>query len=216
MPQLTDHRQGFAADVRSRTTFAAVPVFLVESAPRSIFDYSTSPDLASDGSKGGAGALSANSIKSPKAQTRLHQFLTQVSKRSGSGPLESLGMDESVPLESLLDNDPAKDKSREVAANGLSHLTRSGSTASVNVAGGPPSASVVDEEASSRRHTFTNGASRTIASNPEQDSFAYIEVLLTSLAYLGKLSFAMDSVLQRGPLEIYNLVEATATEVDER
>lgn len=52
--------------------------------------------------------------------------------------------------------------------------------------------------------------------NPETNSFVYIESLIESLAVLGKLSLGLDGVLQRAPLEIYNLVEATLHEVDER
>jgi len=52
--------------------------------------------------------------------------------------------------------------------------------------------------------------------NPESDSFAYMETLLESLAVLGKLASALDSISQRLPGEIYNLVEATLDEVDER
>ncbi len=52
--------------------------------------------------------------------------------------------------------------------------------------------------------------------NPEADSFAYMETLLESLAVLGKLGTALDSVAQRVPNEIFNLVESTLDEVEER
>ncbi|KAG0144745.1 hypothetical protein CROQUDRAFT_46818 [Cronartium quercuum f. sp. fusiforme G11] len=52
--------------------------------------------------------------------------------------------------------------------------------------------------------------------NPELNSFSYIESLVESLAVLGKLSLGLDGVLQRAPLEIYNFVEATLHEVEER
>lgn len=50
----------------------------------------------------------------------------------------------------------------------------------------------------------------------EADSFGYIEGLLESLACLGKLGFALDAVAQRAQMEVFNLVEATVDEVDER
>ncbi|KAH7930548.1 exocyst complex component sec8 [Leucogyrophana mollusca] len=53
-------------------------------------------------------------------------------------------------------------------------------------------------------------------SNPESDSFAYIETLLESLAVLGKLGSALDTVAQRLQGEIYALVESTLDEVEER
>ncbi|KAG8219664.1 hypothetical protein J3R82DRAFT_619 [Butyriboletus roseoflavus] len=52
--------------------------------------------------------------------------------------------------------------------------------------------------------------------NPEADSFAYIETLLESLAILGKLGSALDSVVQRLQSEIFSLVESTVEEVEER
>ncbi|KAL4069759.1 Sec8 exocyst complex component-specific domain-containing protein [Scleroderma yunnanense] len=52
--------------------------------------------------------------------------------------------------------------------------------------------------------------------NPEADSYAYIEMLLESLAVLGKLGSALDTVMQRLPSEIYTVVEATINEVEER
>ncbi|TFK30822.1 Sec8 exocyst complex component-specific domain-containing protein [Coprinopsis marcescibilis] len=53
-------------------------------------------------------------------------------------------------------------------------------------------------------------------SNPESDSFAYMETLLESLAVLGKLGTALDSISQRLSGEIFNLVETTLDEVEER
>lgn len=52
--------------------------------------------------------------------------------------------------------------------------------------------------------------------NPEADSFAYIETLLESLAILGKLGSALDSVMQRLQGEIFSLIESTVDEVEER
>ncbi|KAF4623818.1 hypothetical protein D9613_002144 [Agrocybe pediades] len=52
--------------------------------------------------------------------------------------------------------------------------------------------------------------------NPEADSFAYMETLLESLAVLGKLGNALDTIAQRLPNEIFTLVETTLAEVEER
>ncbi|KAF6766580.1 Sec8 exocyst complex component-specific domain-containing protein [Ephemerocybe angulata] len=67
-------------------------------------------------------------------------------------------------------------------------------------------------------HTsFTgNPSSLQTNGNPESDSFAYMETLLESLAVLGKLGNALDSISQRLPGEIHNLVETTLDEVEER
>ncbi|KAI0654199.1 Sec8 exocyst complex component-specific domain-containing protein [Cubamyces menziesii] len=52
--------------------------------------------------------------------------------------------------------------------------------------------------------------------NPEADSFAYIEMLLESLAALGKLGTGLDIVAQKLPGEIFSLIEVTIEEVSER
>lgn len=52
--------------------------------------------------------------------------------------------------------------------------------------------------------------------NPEADSFTYLETLLESLAVLGKLGIALDTVTQKLPQEIFSLVETTLDEVAER
>ncbi|KAM0750251.1 hypothetical protein T439DRAFT_356891 [Meredithblackwellia eburnea MCA 4105] len=52
--------------------------------------------------------------------------------------------------------------------------------------------------------------------NAEMDSFVYIESLLESLAVLGKLGSALDTVGQRVAAEIFQLVETTVEEVDDR
>ncbi|KAF8640668.1 hypothetical protein AX17_000325 [Amanita inopinata Kibby_2008] len=52
--------------------------------------------------------------------------------------------------------------------------------------------------------------------NPEADSFAYMETLVESLAVLGKLGTALDTISQRLPGEIHTLVETTLNEVEER
>jgi exocyst complex component 4 len=53
-------------------------------------------------------------------------------------------------------------------------------------------------------------------SNPEVESFAYIEGLLEALAVLGRLGVAMERLVQRAGGEIHALVEVTLDEVDSR
>ena len=52
--------------------------------------------------------------------------------------------------------------------------------------------------------------------NPEVDSFSYMETLIESLAVLGRLGNALDTVAQRLPNEVFTLVETTLDEVEER
>lgn len=52
--------------------------------------------------------------------------------------------------------------------------------------------------------------------HPESDSFLYMESVLESIAVLGKLGTALDTIAQRLSGEIYNLVETTLDEVTER
>lgn len=67
----------------------------------------------------------------------------------------------------------------------------------------------------------TNGANNGDSSNyqqlnPETDSFLYIEMLLESLAKLGKIKLTQEVILQRLPIELHQLVDATIEEVDSR
>jgi exocyst complex component 4 len=52
--------------------------------------------------------------------------------------------------------------------------------------------------------------------NPEQDSFAYMEIVLESLAVLGKLGSALEVVSARIGSELNSLIETTIDEVAER
>ncbi|KAI9057726.1 hypothetical protein FKP32DRAFT_1607095 [Trametes sanguinea] len=64
--------------------------------------------------------------------------------------------------------------------------------------------------------SLTSSSSASQARNPEADSFAYIEMLLESLAALGKLGTGLDIVAQKLPGEIFSLIEVTIEEVSER
>lgn len=52
--------------------------------------------------------------------------------------------------------------------------------------------------------------------NPEQNSYKYIEILMESLAVLGKVQDTLDAVQNRLPIEIYALVDRTIAQVEER
>ncbi|UZJ53559.1 hypothetical protein CBS101457_002879 [Exobasidium rhododendri] len=52
--------------------------------------------------------------------------------------------------------------------------------------------------------------------NPEADSFLYIEMLLESLARLGKLKVTQEIIQQRLTTELHQLVDSTIEEVDSR
>ncbi|RHZ43763.1 hypothetical protein Glove_856g10 [Diversispora epigaea] len=52
--------------------------------------------------------------------------------------------------------------------------------------------------------------------NPETDSFYYMEIIIESLAILGRLPQALKAITQRIPLELYQLVDKTVAEVEER
>ncbi|RHZ59662.1 hypothetical protein Glove_362g4 [Diversispora epigaea] len=52
--------------------------------------------------------------------------------------------------------------------------------------------------------------------NPETDSFYYMEIIIESLAILGRLPQALKAITQRIPVELYQLVDKTVAEVEER
>ncbi|KAF9388690.1 hypothetical protein CPB97_000635 [Podila verticillata] len=52
--------------------------------------------------------------------------------------------------------------------------------------------------------------------NPEVDSIYYLEILVESLGLLGKFKDAIVTILQRVPLETYQLIDKTISEVNER
>jgi len=54
------------------------------------------------------------------------------------------------------------------------------------------------------------------SSNPEGNSFRYIEVLLESLGILERLGSALETIAQRVTPELHALVESTLDEVEER
>lgn len=63
---------------------------------------------------------------------------------------------------------------------------------------------------------ISSSSGTTTRKNLELDSFVYLEGLLESLGVLGKLGVGLDAIGQRVQNEIYNLVDATLEEVEER
>ncbi|GJJ70157.1 exocyst complex component 4 [Entomortierella parvispora] len=55
-----------------------------------------------------------------------------------------------------------------------------------------------------------------LETNPEVDSAYYLEILVESLGLLGKFKDAIVTILQRIPLETYQLIDKTISEVNER
>ncbi|WFD23784.1 Xaa-Pro aminopeptidase [Malassezia equina] len=62
----------------------------------------------------------------------------------------------------------------------------------------------------------TDDAAEASAASREEDSFQYMSVLLESLSQLGKLGYALDTIAQLVPMELYELVDATIEEVEAR
>lgn len=54
------------------------------------------------------------------------------------------------------------------------------------------------------------------AASYEEDSFTYMSMLLESLSQLGKMGYALDTLAQLVPMELYQLVDATIEEVQAR
>jgi exocyst complex component 4 len=53
-------------------------------------------------------------------------------------------------------------------------------------------------------------------SHPESDSFSYIKQIILALHSLSQVHRAMDTLTQRLPIEVYQLVDKTILEVEER
>lgn len=186
-----------------------MPDFFVERAAPSIFDFdalstTTSASTTTNGADPSSSRGSPSSPPpAPTAQTKLSAYLQALSQKPASGPSSDYKIDEAAPLESLLNQD------NDSHMNSVGMVHSSSGTGSDIIAGLGLSSSTTTGSGPFGRTDARSG-------NPENDSFAYIESILESLAHLGKLSVALDSVLQRTPLEVYNLVESTVLEVDER
>jgi Exocyst complex component Sec8 C-terminal len=82
--------------------------------------------------------------------------------------------------------------------------------------GPPPSYNTSGINGASNGSSSAPSSSISAPENPESDSFTYIETLLEALAALGKLVGALDTVVNRLPVELYNLIELTIDEVNDR
>ena len=146
-------------------------------------------------------------------QTRLGQFLAHLAQKPAEGPRIDETFEEGGSHIEILAPAPGEMSSlgmpKSSSRASVEGMTASSSTNS-GLGGNASAEKRNSQNFRSGSVEFTNHA------NPEQDSFTYIEDILESLAYLGKLSVAMDSIAQRAPIEIYNLVEGTVVETDER
>lgn len=80
-------------------------------------------------------------------------------------------------------------------------------------------ASIMIKSQSTDSNLISNGiegADQYQDTSPESDSFLYIEMLLESLARLGKLKLTQDIIHQRLTVELHQLVDSTIDEVDSR
>ncbi|BEI80172.1 hypothetical protein CcaverHIS002_0107010 [Cutaneotrichosporon cavernicola] len=67
--------------------------------------------------------------------------------------------------------------------------------------------------------TSITSISSLVANEPmggEFDTFGYMEMILEALAAMGRLGSALDTVIQRVPVEIHQLIDVTTEEVAER
>ncbi|KAH8099379.1 Sec8 exocyst complex component-specific domain-containing protein [Cristinia sonorae] len=145
------------------------------------------PEFENDGPENDVGRPSTPTSPTSK-RTRLTRYLDELNLRP---------------------NDPPYDLSEREYRNSVSGA---GISASGSVGMG---LSMAGSRNSIQVGSFTSNTSAN-NSNPEADSFSYIENLLESLAVLGKLGSALDIVTQKLPQEIYTLVETTLDEVGER
>lgn len=152
---------------------------------------------------GSNGALSTTATGERPLQ--VFRFINALSTRPAYDPnlasdMANLGLSASGSAAGL---DPSVDATMATSKSADSNLTLmgSGGAAQAQTGGGPSKIAA---------------SSTAFEQNPEADSFLYIEMLLESLARLGKLRLALDIVAQRLPIELHQLVEATIDEVDER
>ena len=129
-----------------------------------------------------------NAIAGPEPSSRLSRYLSALVTKPHEGPVYE-EMEEIIRSSNALD-------SRQ---SGGPNIGQAQSSLSLTSLAGP-----------TRNNLGKDGAS------PESDSYRYIELLLESLATLGRLGHALDTITQRATSEIHNLVEATLDEVEER
>ncbi|GAA5904682.1 exocyst subunit SEC8 [Sporobolomyces salmoneus] len=134
--------------------------------------------------------------------SKLQRFLQSLALKPSSNPM----LDEAVEELMLVAEEAEED------ASGL------GATGSFSFGTGETLGSISGDGSSVGSGTGTTQKTprQRGGRNPEVDSFAYIEMLIESLAALGKLGYALDAVSQRVQGEMFALVENTVEEVEER
>ncbi|GAA5956509.1 hypothetical protein JCM3765_003467 [Sporobolomyces pararoseus] len=138
--------------------------------------------------------------------SKLQRFLQSLALKPSSNPM----LDEAVEELMLVAEEAEED------ASGL------GVTGSFSFGSGETLGSISGDGSAGGSGSGINSASTQTTPrqrggrNPEVDSFAYIEMLMESLAALGKLGYALDAVGQRVQGEMFALVENTVEEVEER
>lgn len=119
---------------------------------------------------------------------RLSRFLQDLSAKPARDPILNLSDDELVNLPAI----PSRGASRYLSAFGVP---------------GAAETSVGDLE---------EMQNNSVASDPETDSFAYMEMVMEALAILGRLGPALEILGQRIAAELFHLVEITIDEVADR
>jgi exocyst complex component 4 len=134
------------------------------------------------------------SSRPSKPTSRLSHYLDQLSLKPPKDPMLDITDTELASLPAI----PVATHRRGGSAHGMNSVAAS--IGSLNGLGGVTNG----DQASGKPLSI------------EADSFAYMEMLLESLAALAKLNYAVDIVTQRIAGELHSLVEAVIEEVDER
>ncbi|ODN76972.1 hypothetical protein L202_05535 [Cryptococcus amylolentus CBS 6039] len=137
------------------------------------------------------------SQKNDQPTSRFSRYLAQLDQKPSADPMLLYNDDLAPPTSRTIDT------SHGLKASTAHDFTTSGSQGSLSSLAGD-----------------TEGPPEMLSaiglSNPEAESFSYIESLLEALAAMGRLGQALDVVTQRAPAETHGLVESTLDEVDDR
>jgi exocyst complex component 4 len=126
-------------------------------------------------------------------ELKLFKYLKSLANRPSFDP------DLATDMPGLAGPDPygATDMRRDMSAMGIPNLQSTESNTALAANG-------------------TDSADQFADQSPESDSFLYIEMLLESLARLGKLKLTQEIIHQRLTIELHQLVDSTIDEVDSR
>ena len=153
----------------------------------------------------------SNANGSAKKTLKLQRYLQSLSARPTFDPnlasnIPDAGLDPSQSLSAL---------TGELASNAIGTSNGHGDKGSHSISQSLESSISAAGENGLETYGIDVGAAE-FEQNPEADSFLYIEMLLESLARLGKLGVALDTISQRLTIEVHQLVDATIDEVDAR